>query len=343
MPIDAIGPPAQELPSALYVLGGRQRKPTLNATEEWNQYEAALILEVDTRTGSAQVKAEHTSPPDARATDRSSVLFKAGSLVGDKMYTCTSTEVIVYDVPRFAIANYISLPCFNDLHHVVPDAAGNLLVTSTGLDLVVKVARDGRVLSEWSVLDEDPWTRFSRDIDYRKVESTKPHRSHPNFVFELDGHIWVTRFEQRDAICLSDRRQRIDIAIEAPHDGHVFGQYVYFSTVDGHVVLADRNSKQVERVVDLTAINGREILLGWCRGILCAQLDKVWIGFTRIRKTRFQENLFWLNHALRNRLLKKPTHVALYDLSAGACLQELDLERYGMNVVFSVFAAPHMP
>jgi hypothetical protein len=333
-------PAERTLPSTLYVLGGRQRKRVVNVAEEWNHYEAALILEVDTHTGSAEVRSEYKTPPDARATDRSSVLFKAGALVGDKMYTCTPTEVLVYDLPEFTTANYVSLPCFNDLHHVVPDAVGNLLVTSTGLDLVVKLDPNGAVLHEWNALGENPWGRFSRDVDYRKVESTKPHRSHPNFTFELEGQIWVTRFEQRDAICLTEPRKRIDIAIQAPHDGHVCGKYIYFTTVDGHIVIASSDSLRVERAVDLAAVNGKERLLGWCRGLLCVDPDKFWVGFTRIRRTRFQENLFWLNHTLRNRMLKKPTHIALYDISAGTCLREFNLERYGMNVVFSILPGP---
>ena len=210
--------PELRLPDRLYVLGGRQRKPTLSVVEEWNLYEAGLVLEIETRTGSTTTRLQYKTPPEARASERSSVLFKAGAIAGDKLYTCTSTEVLVYDLPKFTVANYVSLPCFNDLHHVAPDSFGNLLVTSTGLDLVVQLDPNGTVLHEWNVLGENPWGKFSRDVDYRKVETTKPHRSHPNFTFELDGQIWVTRFDQRDAICLSEPRRRIDIAIEAPHE-----------------------------------------------------------------------------------------------------------------------------
>ena len=154
------------------------------------------------------------------------------------------------------------------------------------------------------------------------------------------GRSGFTRFEQRDAICLTEPRKRIDIAIEAPHDGRVRGEYIHFTTVDGHVVFAGRDSLRVERAVDLAAVNGREMLLGWCRGPLCVDPDKFWVGFTRIRRTRFQENLFWLNHTIRNRMLKKPAHIALYNISAGTCLQEFNLEQYGMNVVFSILPGP---
>jgi hypothetical protein len=108
----------------------------------------------------------------------------------------------------------------------------------------------------------------------------------------------------------------------------------------GDIVFAGRDSLRVERAVDLAAVDGREMLLGWCRGLLCIEPDTFWVGFTRIRRTRFQENLFWLNHTLRNRMLKKATHIALYDISAGTCLQEFNLEQYGMNVVFSILPGP---
>jgi hypothetical protein len=266
-------------------------------------------------------------------------MFKAGTIVGDKLYTCTSTEVLVFDLPEFRISNYISLPCFNDLHHVVPDSSGNLLVTSTGLEMVVRVTPEGEVLDQWNVLGEDPWGNFSPQVDYRKVDSTKPHRSHPNFAFELDGKIWATRFFQRDAVCLLDKSKRIDIGVQAPHDGLVRDGKIYFTTVDGHIVVVGRNSLKVENVIDLKAINGQEALLGWCRGLLPLDERSFWIGFTRVRKTKFRENLIWMRSIFRDGMHEKPSHLALYDTVRLDCIQEFDLESHGLNVIFSIFPA----
>jgi hypothetical protein len=36
----------------------------------------------------------------------------------------------------------------------------------------------------------------------------------------------------------------------------------------------------------------------------------------------------------------KPTHIGLYDIVEKRCLREFDLETSGMNIVFSIFAAP---
>jgi hypothetical protein len=325
------------------VLGARQRSSLLKSEQEWHLYEAALILEIDPETGAVETKVEYTTPPEARAHEHSSNMFKSGTIVANKLYTCTSTEVLVFDLPEFRISNYISLPCFNDLHHVVPDSSGNLLVTSTGLELVVRVTPDGDVLDRWNVLGEDPWEKFSPDTDYRKVDSTKPHRSHPNFAFELDGTIWATRFYQRDAVCLSDASKRIEIGIQAPHDGLVRNGRIYFTTVDGHIVIVNRHSVKVEKVIDLKAINGQKALLGWCRGLLPLDDRRVWIGFTRVRKTKFRENLLWMRSLLRDGMLEKPSHLALYDTQRLECVREFDVESHGLNVIFSIFPATTHP
>jgi hypothetical protein len=325
--------------ASLYVLGAKQRKLTLKHEEEWHLYESALILEVDPQTGSARTRVEYKTPPEARASEHSSNVFKAGTLAGKLLYTCTSTEILVFELPEFKIVNYISLPCFNDLHHVTPDSDGNLFVASTGLDMVVKLKPDGTVLNEWDVLGEQLWSRFSRETDYRKVDSTKPHRSHPNFVFQLGDEIWATRFHQRDAICLSDSRKRIDIAIQSPHDGLAHSDRIYFTTVDGHIVIVNRRSLQVQQIIDLKEIDRQKSLLGWCRGLLPVDERRAWVGFTRVRKTNFRENVLWVSKIFRDGMPEKPTHLALYDLAEHKCLQEISLESHGMNVVFSIFPA----
>jgi hypothetical protein len=232
--------------------------------EEWNLYETALILEVDTQTGSTTSRLEYKTPPEARATEQSSVLFKAGAVVGEKMYTCTPTEVLILSMSSpdshfpTTFLYRASTTCIIWFQTLM----GTCSWASTGLDMVLRVDASGKVLQEWNTLGQNPWGRSALDVHYRKVKSTKPCPSHPNFAFKLKGQIWVTRFEQRDAICLTEPRKRIDIAIEAPHGGHVCGEYIHFTTVDGHIVFAGRDSLQVERAVDLAAVNGREMLLG---------------------------------------------------------------------------------
>jgi hypothetical protein len=325
--------------ACLYVLGARQRKLLLKREREWNLYEAALILQIDTESGAVRTCVEYESPQEVRAGEHSSIVFKAGTQIGNTLYACTSTEVLVFELPEFRRIQYITLPCFNDLHHVTPTSGGDLLIANTGLDMVVKVNSRGELIGEWSVLGEDPWSRFSRTTDYRKVASTKPHQSHPNFIFELDGEVWVTRFRQRDAICLNDSGRRIDIALQFPHDGLLRGEKIYFTLVDGRLVIANARSLKVEEVIDLKQIDGQEALLGWCRGLLLLDDRRTWVGFSRIRKTQFQENILWVKNVLQNGMREKPTHIALYDLVDKRCIQEIDVEVHGMNLVFSIFPA----
>jgi hypothetical protein len=320
----------------LYILGGRQRKILLKSEEEWNLYEAALILRLDTRSGQVETCVEYVTPPQARASATSSVLFKSAFLKSGELYGCTSTEVIIFKPPDFKQVGYISIPCFNDLHHVALLSDGTLAVANTGLDMVVRFSRTGELLSVYSALSELPWSRFSPDIDYRRVESTKPHKSHPNFVFELHDQLWVTRFRQRDAICLSDRSKRIEIAVEGPHDGFLYKNRLYFTTVDGRVILVDPDSLRIGQIINLQEIDGQNALLGWCRGLLPMDKQHVWVGFTRIRKTQFKENVLWVRNIFRPGMIEKPTHIALYDIAEKRCLQEIDLEAYGMNIIFSI-------
>jgi hypothetical protein len=329
----------------LYILGGRQRKPGLNeATEkdEWYLYEAALILEVDTDSGAVRTCVEYQSPPEARAGDHLAAHFHSGAVVGNTLYTCTTTEVLIYQLPDFKQIGYISLPCFNDVHHVTPASDGNLLIVSTGLEMVVKVSPRGEVLAEWSVLGEDPWTRFSRATDYRKVETTKPHISHPNFAFELAGEVWATRFHQHDAISLNGSKRRIKIADEGVHDGMAWGDRLLFTAVDGKIVAVNRHSLQVELVVDLRQIQDRDqlVLPAWCRGLLPVDDRNIWVGFTRIRRTLFRENVRWVKTILREGTVVRPTHIALFDIVSKECLQEFNLEPHGMNAVYGIAPAP---
>lgn len=334
----------------LYVLGGRQRRPGLKETtydNEWAMYEAALILEVDTNSGTARTCVEYCTPLEARPGDRPGAHFHSGALVGNTLYTCTTTEVLIYRVPDFTQTGYISLPCFNDLHHVTPTADGNLLVVSTGLDMVVKVTPRGEIIGEHSVLGEELWVRFSRSIDYRKVETTKPHVAHPNFVFELDGEVWTTRYFQRDAISLNGSKKRIAVAGEGPHDGFRYGDRILFTAVDGKIVIVNRRDLETEQIINLRQIQdlkrtqdgGQPMLPAWCRGLLPVDDRRIWVGFTRMRKTIFDENIRWFKNILGQGTVKRPTHIALFDVVAKQCLKELDLEPYGLHTVFGIFPA----
>ena len=320
----------------LYVVGGKQKKAN-NI-----QCGSALIALIDSASGTPKILVEYESPPDARpANHEASILFKAGTVEKNILYLCTETEVMSYLLPNFEKLNYLSLPFFNDLHHVRPTSTGTLLVAVSGLDMVVEVSWKGKILKEWDVLGEPLWAKFSKAIDYRKI-TTKPHRSHPNYIFQYQNHIWATRFYQRDAVCLTGVG-RIDLAIEGVHDGVVDSknETALFTTVDGHIIQVDLRRAKVNRVIDLNEIHRSEEALGWCRSILAIDQNHVLVGFSRIRHTKFVENIRWVAHRFGAIETPEslPTRIALYDIDTLKLCWEQDLEGIGMNAVFSIHFA----
>jgi hypothetical protein len=333
-----------------FVTGGRERPPDANV-ETWRKLDTGIILRIDEGDAAPQRVVEYATPPEARVANLPSITFKASSRVGDLVYACTETEVIVYRLPSFTVERYISLPLFNDVHHVVPTERGTLLVAVTGLDMVVEIDATDRVVREWDAGGQGLWTRFSRDVDYRREVTPKPRLAHPNFVFEVGNDIWVTRNEMRDALCLTSPERRIAIWEEGirdvswPHDGLLIDDLVYFTTVDGHVVIADPISTKVVKSVDLMKLMGKKRRLGWCRGLKPAGPDKFLIGFTRLRPTRFVQNLGWVKSRLKDVIgvvdgddsgVYTPTQIIRVDVETGETDWSLDLEEHGMNAVFSI-------
>jgi hypothetical protein len=353
----------------MWVVGGEQRV-SFAGSPEWHRYETALVLRV--AGGRVERVLEYRSPREHCPDLNPSHTFKAATLTGDTAYLCTQTEVLLCDFPSFRIRRVISHPCFNDLHHVTPAPDGTLYVAVTGLDAVARLSAQGEILEIAGTLGQDPWERFSRAVDYRKVPTTKPHRSHPNHLFFLGGRPWVTRFEQRDAVPLqtadaADGADASDAAEAAGaddageagdepfrigtagsgagvHDGHVVDGHLYFTTVDGHVVrfrLDDRRGRRGEcfALHPLTRPDGGPI--GWCRGLLPVA-GSAWVGFSRIRYTTLRQNLSWLRHGFKEGAYhgQRPTRIALYDLERPRLREEIDLEQAGMGAVFSIHGAP---
>lgn len=314
----------------LYIVGGQQKDRIL---DEWHQYSKGIIVKLDMNSNQVVSSLEYISPQEARPDNDPSVLFKAGTVKNQQLYVCTQTEILVYSLPNLKLLRYLSLPCFNDVHHVRPTIDGNYLVVSTGLDMVMEVTANGKVLREWNVGGQDPWGRFSHNIDYRKVNTTKPHQYHPNYVFQIGKEIWATRCLQQDAISLTKPNQRIEIGGALVHDGVVIKDTIYFTKVDGHVVTVDSNTLQTKQVFNLNKITNVQKPLGWCRGIKVLDKYTVIVGFTRLRPTTEKVNGKIIHGGWFDTL---PTRIACYNLKKGELLWEHSLEQYGLNAVFSI-------
>ena len=319
----------------LLITGGQQRRPrTITAgSGHWYKYSLGRLLNVDTAGGTITDVMSYESPPEVVADEEPAILFKQGTLEGDRLYLTTQTEVIIYRYPALAVEHYISLPQFNDVHHVRPTSRGTLLVVNTGLDQVLELDYEGTVLKEWNSLGKDPWERFDRETDYRKVSSTKPYESHPNHVFTIDDEVFVTRFKQKDAVSVEDHSRRIDIGVERVHDGVTFGDHIYFTAVNGHIAVVDKETLETVEMVDLAEIESSNRLLGWCRGIAPDE-DGVWVGFSRLRPTAVRENIAWVKSGFRKSM---GTHIARYNLKTRTLEQRIELEEHDFNAVFSIF------
>ena len=321
--------------------GGQFRSTVFRELNEWESCKQAMFIELDPATRTSRSYVEYVSPQETCPDDLPAILFKSATLRDNRLYACTSTEVLIYEVPSFRQITYISLPFFNDLHHVYPTPQGTLLVMVTGLDIVAEVSLEGELLRHWDVMGEDTWSIFSKDIDYRKVPTTKPHRAHANHIFQVEDEIWVTRFHQRDAISLTSPGRRIEIAIQRPHDGFLFNGSLYFTTVDGHVLLANPKTLQLERVIDLNKFSGQgDETLGWCRGLLPLDERFLWVGFSRVRPTKFRENLNWIRQLGQSH---RGSHVALYDLERETCIEDIETEPHGVGVIFTMFQPQSAP
>jgi hypothetical protein len=323
----------------LYVVGGRQREPRpLRAGQDvWQGYDRGLILRVDIASGNVSTCFEYTSPADAVANDEAAICLQASTIESNRLYTCTETEVMVYSLPTFELLHYASLPCFNDVHHVRPSPSGNIVVANAGLEMVLELTLGGEVVRAWSALGEDPWKHVDPSVDYRKV-STKPHRAHPNYVFYVESELWATRFHQGDAISLEPTGRAIHLSGERVHDGLLHDGKLYFTTVDGKIVVVEAERLEILEVLDLTRLTGERILLGWCRGVL-VDGKYLWVGFSRIRPTQFRNNVGWVARGFRR---GKPTHLACYDLEKQTCVTEIDLEPAGLSALYSILPAAEL-
>ncbi len=325
-----------------YVTGGTQH-PDARGNDEWFSYGEAAIFLVDDSDGSVTKCVTYTSEKGIGPEhEKANNVFKAGSIIGNRLVACTQTEVLIYSLPGFDIVGRISHPWLNDVHHVVVNKKGNFLIANTGLDMVLELSPDAEVVQEISVLpNESIWDRFDRDTDYRKVLTTKPHASHPNYVFEVNDELWVTRFNQKDLLCLSNPEKRIDIGIEKVHDGNIFNGKIFATTVNGFLVIADPVSCNVLKTHNLNEITKSNKILSWCRSIHILDEDRVIVGFSRIRPSKFRENVQWAKFVIgkRESAGNLPTRIVLFNLANKSIEWTINLEEHNLNAVFSILPA----
>lgn len=302
---------------------------------EYWLYDTAGLMLIDWRAKKVVRELTYVSPPEHAALS-GHMLFAYGSLTGSELLVTTHTEVVTIDVGRWAVNDVISLPHFNDLHHVIR-FEDHLYVCNTGLQAVQKVTPDGRLVESYSTNAAPTWETYDRARDYRPL-STKPHPVHPNHLFVLDGQVWVTRCNKHDAVALRDHERRLKVAPGSPHDGILAQGLVYFTTTNGHVVGVDPEGGETVRDIDLNAIDGRRRQLGWCRGLRFIDYDLALVGFGQFRRTKYRELAHWI---LNDGKAALPSRLCLYDFHRGRLLDELTFTaKWEGAAIYSIFILP---
>ncbi len=213
-------------------------------------------------------------------------------------------------------------PRLNDVHHAI-EHDGAVWVVSTGADAVLEVR--GSHVAVHALAGAVP----AGDLRYR---SLKPHRVHPNHAFVWRERVWVTCLHDGGARVVGGPG-RLVVDPRGVHDGVVLDDRVWFTTVDGRLVGVDGRSR-----VEINLNDGRGPL-GWCRGL--AWHDGLWwVGFTRLRATRWRQRVAWLRGRWRGRVdvSDRPTRLVAVDPLRGSVVKELTLEERGIDAVFGLVA-----
>ena len=168
-----------------------------------------------------------------------------------------------------------------------------------------------------------------------------PSLTHPNVVFRVDGVLHATRGTRGDAVATGDLGRPWAIAPVVVHDGIVTGDGVWFTRVDGHLVLVDPATGQIAQSVALQRPGDGPEPLGWCRG-LCISDGIAWVGFSRLRATRLRRHLAWARGRLRGRPIatRRPTRVEGFDLSTGERVASVPLAGVEIDALFGIVALP---
>jgi len=328
---------------SLLISGGQQRinYPDL---EDGQYYGSARLLLLDLISGKTKVLLDFSEGNNHYPKNYPNLQFTAGHTEETFIWLPTDTEIRIYKYPEMLLERIISHPFFNNIHSVTLHK-DKIYVTSTGLDMVAILdKKSGAALKLINVEGKDPWHRFSKDVDYRLIHSTRPHQGHPNYIFFIEGKPWVTRCTQEDAVSLENLTKRIDISgpdkIISVHDGHVYDGKIFFTSVDGMVLIADIQSRKIIKKIDLYALEKKTNYRpkGWCRGLF-VKGSYVYVGFSKFRKTKVKSRLSWI----KSKFTKRPydfASVAVYDWVKNIKINEFKIPEESINAIYSLLPEP---
>ncbi len=289
--------------------------------ENFIRFDNAQLLIVDWDTGKCLKEINYCSPENSL---NPSLMFKVCDVCDDLVIPVTNSEIVIYDKNTFKVKNVITHPSFNDLHSV-KKIGEKYYVVNTGLEILQVVNDKGEILEELNIAKTDTWSRFSKQKDYRKIGSTKPHEVHFNNVFCVGKDIFVTRLAYKDAVNIRNGDDKFEIEVGSPHDGVSYRGKIYFTTTNGHLIIFNAKTRCREQVVDINqALESASLKPGgWCRGVLPLSPTRVLVGYTQLRHTKFKEFISWAKN--------------MGDVPARTRILEVDLES---NIVVKEFLYP---
>lgn len=306
-------------------------------------YGAAKLLRLDLESGNIETLLSLEEGNENYPSEHPNLQFTAGQVDRDQLWLPTDTEIRVYSYPELTLNRVISHPFFQNVHsvHLHGD---EIVVTCTGLDMVAVLDRDSGACKQlFNVDGKDPWYRHCADTDYRQVHSTRPHDGHPNYVYKWRDQLWVTRCTQEDAVCLPGASQRLNISGDnktiAVHDGHLINDKVYFTSVDGWILIGDPDQLKVVDSINLNKLDSGKTTRGWCRGIW---LDghRIHVAYSRLRKTRSKSRVSWVKQMVKQRPASACASIVTYDLEARKIVREYSLDEDKIHAIYSLLPEP---
>ena len=316
--------PVKANPIKLILTGGQENpNGSRNPHKSDPQYTKATIVHCEVSSdGKVTVlnKVDYV-PESGVQSPATNITFKSGSIHDKQLSVVTETEVHKYSLDDFTLVEQYSLPCFNDLHHVFTHEGADYVV-NTGLDAITKISATAEP-EHISTLRKPAILKYQPDIDYRQIESTKPHLTHPNFGFVLDNKVWVTRCDTMDAICLEDESLSINIGQNLVHDGVIFKNSIYFTNVDGQVHVFDTQTRQLQLTSNLHHFIPD--LSGWCRGVLPISSNLVLVGFSKNRASK-----------KRSSNAHSYAKLVLIDILKHQKIWEINTSDLGVDAIFSI-------
>lgn len=181
----------------------------------------------------------------------------------DKLYVndARDNEIKIYNMD-LDLVSVIKNKHFNDLHSIQYTNDDNFLITSTGLDLVLKIDKSGKTINEWWAtehgFDKD---QNNKNINFDKTKEynqnsipTSSQSTHLNYSIEVDhDHYLVSLFHQGKIIKINNKDGSFEVIADnltRPHSIRQIGDKFYIAdSKNGRILVYDNNFNEIDQIL----------------------------------------------------------------------------------------------